>query len=286
MSVPPRPPAWEERLSLRFFLTFSPRLPRVSQPHPPPTLAPFERLTISRGEGGGILDATWYPAPPEPRGLVLFLHPWLEWGQAYFHRRGRIEAARAAGYHALTLDLPGFGDSSPAAGFFDLDIEVVLGFTEKRFPGLPHHLWGVSSGGYWAHLLLSRRAGVAGAFFEDVSPHLLEWSTRMVPGGRPAYALFRRLFPRAYRFLDLRQHAPFLHRGAVAYLSGELDQGVRPEDTRELARLARGECWIVPEADHLEAIKIQGQEVKELALRTFQQGERAGREGSSQTPEA
>src|SRR5262249_57142801 len=100
---------------------------------------------------------------------------------------------------------------------------------------LPLHVWGVSSGGFWAHLVLSATNGVAGAMFEDVSPHLLEWSWRVVPGWRPGYLFLRCAFPRVYRFLDLRRHAPALRVAAPAYLSGSADPGVRPADTRALA---------------------------------------------------
>ena len=36
-------------------------------------------------------------AAGEARGAVLLVSPWVPQGQAYFHRRGRIEALRAAG---------------------------------------------------------------------------------------------------------------------------------------------------------------------------------------------
>jgi pimeloyl-ACP methyl ester carboxylesterase len=204
---------------------------------------------------------------------VLLLHPWIEWGRSYFHRGGRVEALRAAGYSALAMDLPGFGGSGEAAGLLDRDVAAGLEFLAGGSPGLPLHVWGVSSGGYWAHLVLSQRNGVAGAMFEDVSPHLLEWSWRMVPGKRPGYLLLRCAFPRFYRYLDLRGHAPALHAARTAYVGGSEDLGVRPEDTRELAELAGGRCLIVPRARHLGAIKVAPEEVAALALETFREAE-------------
>ena len=96
----------------------------------------------------------------------------------------------------------------------------------ERASGLPLHVWGVSSGGYWSLALLSRPegSGIAGAMFEDVSPHLIEWSAHTAPWGRPFYAVFRTFLRRAYRFLDLRCHAPFLQVRAVAFAGGELDR--------------------------------------------------------------
>ncbi|MFP5288056.1 MAG: alpha/beta hydrolase [Thermoanaerobaculia bacterium] len=286
--VPPRPSIQEERLSMRLFLALSPRLERgPRQPEPPGDLLPFEDVAVPR-ETGGALAATWYPAEGGGRGAVLLVHPWLPWGRAYFHRRGRIEALRAAGYHALTLDLGGFGESPRAPGFFDRDVEAGLRFLRERAAGRPLHLWGVSAGGYWSHFVLSRTNGVAGAVFEDVSPHLFEWSWRMAPLGRPAYLFFRGVFRSSYRYLDARLHAPALTPAAVAYVSGGRDRGVRPEDTETLARLSGARCLIVPGAEHLASIKLANEEILALALETFRKAEArpTPAPGSSPAPSA
>lgn len=269
---PPRPSSLQERIASVFFFKLGPRLPRVSQPAPPEELRPWEPVAVARGEGVRPLAATWYPAE-RSRGAVLLLHPWLEWGKSYFHRRGRIEALRNAGYSALALDLGGFGGVERRPGFLDRDVEAGLDCLRRLAPGLPLHVWGVSAGGYWSHVVLSRREGVAGAMFEDVSPHLFEWSWRMVPLMRPAFFLFQRAFPAAYRFLDIRLHARSLKVSAASYVSGGRDPGVLPSDTRTLAEVAGGRCLIVPGAGHLGAIKAAHEEVVGLALETFGQAE-------------
>lgn len=280
-SVPPRPGVRQERLAMGLFLFLSPHLPPTRQPAPREELAPFEVVAVPRRNGSGSLTATWFPAE-RPRGAVLLLPPWLVWGRAYFHLRGRLQALRAAGYHALILDFPGFGGSGPVQGFFDRDVEDGLAFLRQRAAGLPLHVWGVSAGGSWAHLALSRVGGVSGAMFEDVSPHLLEWSWRVTPLWRPFYLFFRTFFRSAYRFLDVRRHAGSMPLGAVTYVSGERDHGVRPEDTRALAEAAGGRCRIVPGAGHLGAIKVAGEEIVALALDTFRRAEEAreARDGS------
>lgn len=279
-SLPSRPGARRERLSMGLFLYLSPQLPPTQQPDPRADLAPFETMAVPRRDRSGTLAATWFPAE-RPRGAVLLLPPWVVWGKAYFHLRGRLQALRAAGYHALVLDFPGFGDSGPVQGFFDRDVEDGLELLRQRAAGLPLHVWGVSAGGNWAHLALSRTRGVAGAMFEDVSPHLLEWCWRMSPFWRPCVLFFRAAFQSAYRFLDARRHAGAMALGAVTYVSGERDRGVRPGDTRALAEAAGGRCRIVPGAGHLGAIKVAGEEILALALDTFRRAEEEPRDGPS-----
>lgn len=293
-SAPPRPPAREERYASRLFLALSPRLPRVELAQPPERLQPWATVWIERPGRRGRLEGTWYSAEgarpandrygrwQEPRGAVLLLPPWLEWGRSYFHRRRRIESLRRAGFHALTFDFPGFAGSGPVDGLFDRDAADALAHLALRVPDLPLYVWGVSAGGYWSHPALSRCNGDAGdagrvraAFYEDVSPHLLEWASRTAPWARPFHRLFRLLFPRAFRYLDARLHAPALRGRPVVYLSGERDPGVRPEDTRALAAQAGGAADLVAEADHLQSIKVATQRVIDRALGTFLAAETA-----------
>jgi pimeloyl-ACP methyl ester carboxylesterase len=271
-ATPSRPPLPRERGALRLFRALSPRLPRFELPTPPPDLEPFEIAAVRRPGRPGRLAATWYPAAGETRGAVLLLPPWVPWGRSYFHRRGRVEALRAAGLGALAVDFPGFGDSGPPNGFFDRDVEDGLAELARRAPGLPLAVWGVSAGGYWAHPVLGRTNGVAAAFFEDVSPHLFEWSAQTRPLFRPMFLLFRVLFPSAYRFFDMRRHAEGFRVRRTAHVSGALDPGVRPEDTRELAARAGGRHLIVPGARHLESIKAAPAEVIGLAMATLRLG--------------
>ncbi len=270
---PRRPPGLQGRLAFFFLHAFAPRVPRVAPVEPPPQLAPFERFDVPGLAARDAMHATWFPAAAPVRGAVLLVHPWLRYGQAYFHRYGRIPALRAAGYHVLTFDLPGFGGSGPARGFWDTDIERMLDVLARRAPGVPWHYWGVSSGGVWGHVLLARRDGFAGAMFEDVSPHLLEWSWHAQPAGRLVYTAYRRFLGAGYRFLDLRRHAPFLRVRAVAHVVGERDPGIPVADARTLAEAARSELLVVPGAGHLDAIRQAQDKVIALALRTF---ERAG----------
>lgn len=222
------------------------------------------------------MEGTWFPLPSDalPRGAVLLAPPWTEWGRAYFHRRGRIEALRAAGYACLSFDMGGFGGTTPTRGFRDRDAEAALSELQRRAPGIPLHVWGVSSGGHWLHPLLARVEGVRGAVFEDVTPHLLEWSAGVQPSLRPAFRALRAAFPRTDRFMDMRNHAAHLRVRSTLYVAGGADPGIPETSTRDLAKRAGAACLMVERAGHLQAIKQAGGRVLGAALMTF---EAAGR---------
>jgi len=256
------------------FLSVSPRLAGAVSADPPQRLEPWQRVRIPRSYGTGTLAATWFPAAGPARGAVLLAPPWQRWGRAYFHRRGRLQALRDAGYHSLTVDLPGFGGSGPPAGFYDRDLADAAAYLDRCCPGLPLHLWGVSSGAYWSHPLLAATGRFSGAMFEDVSPHLLEWAWRTAPWGRPLYLFFRTAFRRAYRFLDARHHAPALRLARATYVAGGADEGIPLNASRALADLSRSRLEVVDGARHLESIKLARSRVLELALSTFCEAER------------
>ena len=269
MQQPPdRPSPRRERLASSLFRALAPRLHRP-EPIPPP-FEPFEPVAIPRPFASSPLAGTFFSAGPEARGAVLLAHPWLPWGRAYFYRRGRLEALRDAGYHTLAFDLGGLGESGPPGPTFpDRDVEAALAELRRRVGPLPIYLWGVSAGGCWSHAVLSRSDEVEGALFEDVSIHLLEWSKRKQPRGWPCYLILQYAFPDAYRFLDQRRHAPALRPGAIAYIGGERDNAVLPEETRELAERAGARCLIVERAGHLGAARADFEGVMGLALETF-----------------
>lgn len=246
-------------------------LPRRAIPEPPASLAPFERFRLPRADGAA-LDATFYPAQGEPRGAVLLGHPWMEWGQAYFHRRGRVEALRSAGWHALTFDQFGIGASAPPTGFGDRDVDDALAWLATRAAGLPLAVWGVSSGGYWMHPALSRRRDIAAAVFEDVTPHLWEWAAMHRPAMRTVNAAGRPFLRASAAFLDLRAHAPHLGARAACYVYGARDPAIPEEHARDLAKRAGAECLVVRDAGHLEAIKVANARVIDLALATLDRG--------------
>lgn len=270
VQAPPRPSEWQERAGLRLLGALGPQLPAATRVPAVPALFPYRNLSVRRSHGPGGLSATWYPAHLTPRGAVLLLHPWVAEGAGYFHRKGRIEALRAAGYHALTVDFPGFGGSGRPSGLYDRAVEDALRVLDRLSRGLDLFIWGVGSGGYWAHPAMARTDQVAGAMFEDVPPHLVGWSSRSPAWARPAYLLFKRMLPEVYRYLDARLHAAALDLGAVTYISGALNDTVRPQDTRMLAERAGGSYSIVRGAGHLGSIEVANRAVIRTALETLE----------------
>ena len=290
---PVRPRPIVEALGSRLLRALAPKTPSCSSLSPPAALAPWSPLTIHTE--GSRLSATWFPAQgfpaqgfpargfPAPashsessdadgkaRGVVVLAHPWVPGGQAYFFRRSRLKALRQAGYHALTFDFPGFGDSERwQPGFLDRDLSAVLDFVDTLAPGLPKFFWGVSAGGYWGHLSLSSRSDITAAVFEETPIHLIDWSDRVAPQRRWCHAFYRRVLAPAYRFLDLRRHAAHLQVSAASYISGLDDPGILPAETHELARLAKGQSRIVPNANHLDVIKRAGKDWTQMVLQTF-----------------
>ncbi len=264
----PRPARFEEWLGAKFLAVFSPRLGPRPEIVVPPELQNSTELRL--GNNGPTLAATWYPVE-RARGVVVLLPPWTSWGQTYFLRRGRIQALHEAGYHALTLEMPGRGASDKGWGFSDRELETALLDVKSRFEQLPLFVWGVSAGGYWAHPVLTRQSWIRAAFFEDVAPHLFEWIWRTSPLGRPFFLVLRLLFPRIYRFLDLRRHAPHLRGRPVTYVWGAEDRGIPAKSAKELAVSAGAEHLVVPGAGHLGSIKLATLEVVAAALATFEQ---------------
>jgi pimeloyl-ACP methyl ester carboxylesterase len=270
---PRRPPRWEERLGLFLFQAFAPKAGAAGDTTTPGQLAPFEEVEVEQ-RSGGRLSATFFPALTEnARGAVLLLHPWLPYGKAYFHRRGRLAALRDAGYHVLTPDLPSFGQSTKPDHYFDVAIEDALAWLRARAGGLPVHLWGVSAGGHWSHPLLARDREIPAAFFEDVSPHLLEWSWRSAPWGRPFYLFFRAFLRRAYRFGDMRLQAAALRGRRLHYVAGAEDASIPAEDSRRLAAASGSPLLLVPEAGHLGSIKVAQNQIVAAALELFARAE-------------
>ncbi len=269
-SLPPRPGRLEESLARFLLLAASPPLRRRAPALPSARLGQPRRFVTARRRGCGTIEGDLFRRPGGGRGLVVFLPPWVPQGGSWFFRHGRVEAVLDAGYDALVVDLPGLRRGRRGPGFFDREISALIADAAELVGDAPLFLWGVSSGGYWAHFALSSGARVEGVVFEDVAAHLLTWAHREAPQWAHFYRVFERFLTRAWPFLGIAAHAPFLGVERGLWISGELDRGVLPDETRLVAHEAGGRSMIVEAAGHLGAMRVAPARVLDAALGVFE----------------
>ena len=237
-----------------------PRLPHPLPVEPPAALAPFVDLAVPRKRGRGqarrhlVRDggrAGRRPSPPPPGQLGSRSTSTVAVGS-------RRCAARA--YAALALDLAGFGESGPPAGFHDQDVEAGLRVpARRRCSGLPlHRLWG-SAAAATGHTPCCREPRVSSArcsrTWRFISSLGCGASSRTAASAIACSAASFRAATASSTFAATRA-APAGPRAAAYCVSGERDSGVLPEETRLLAELASARCLVVPGAGHLTSIKV------------------------------
>lgn len=237
---------------------------------PPPPEWGAQPFGIPRA-AGGVLAALLFPVEA-PRGVVILAHPGIAPAKGYFHRGDRIPFLRALGFHVVTFDHGGFGESDAIQGLYHREWADVLAWARRRFPDLPLHAWGVSLGGYFAHhALAADERGVESAIFEQVAPDLLAYRVKGQPIVRAGKLLSSVLAPEASRWLPAHGHALHAKAERTLYVSGEADQGVPLAEARRLVRAASplARHHVVPGAGHLEAWKLGGAAVRDAVRATL-----------------
>lgn len=237
---------------------------------PPPSEWGAQPFGVPRPEGG-MLAALLFPAP-HARGVVLLAHPSVAAGKGYFHRNDRVPFLRELGFHVVTFDHGGFGESDAPAGLHHREWAALLAWARRRFPDLPVHVWGVSLGGYFAHhALAADEPGVASAVFEQVAPNLFAYRFEGAPLTRAGHALARTLAPGGARWFGADAHALHVKADRVLYVSGARDRGVPLADATRLVHAASplARHHVVEGAAHLEAWKLGGAAVREAVRATL-----------------
>ena len=175
--------------------------------------SPSSRSRSSGPVGSGVLTATWYPAAGRSAKRAAWsccCTPGSPGGSPI--STGAVGSRRCA--PPATPPWPSISRASAAAARAPASWTATSRTPWSTCAGGPRvgrsTSGGSARGGYWAHPVLSRVDGVSGAMFEDVSSHLIKWSWRRLPLKRPLYVFFLVFFRRAFRYLDLRRHAPAL----------------------------------------------------------------------------
>lgn len=211
----------------------------------------YERFEVRNPDGGllhGLLRET---AAAVPRGVLILAHPMGFAAKGFFLKYGHLELFREAGYHCVTFDFNGFGESESTSFEFPDDLLAVARWTRQRYPGLPLAVVGASFG--------AMRAIEAGAapdcpfqviVAEAVAPSLAEfWRRYPLP-----YFVLRTislLHPRGER--RLRPEARILEFPAghrVLLIHSQTDPLTPPAHGDTLAAMA-------PKHVHLERLVVE-----------------------------
>lgn len=85
-------------------------------------------------------------APSQPKGVVILAHPYLAEARNFFLGRGHADMYRSLGYHVITFDFNGFGESPFHDFAYASDLEAVADEARRRYGNLLICGHGVSFG--------------------------------------------------------------------------------------------------------------------------------------------
>ncbi len=242
-----------------------------------------------------------YRQPHQPaRGVIVFC-PEMEGNSssAPFY----CESLWNAGYDVFGFDFRNQGESDFQPGYEPLhwlteyeaeDALAAVRFARKQenWRGLPLGMVGISRGGGAALTAASRcdsirAVAVEGAFTTDLlmEHYTIRWAAVYIPQWlmnlfplwhvRGTLALVRLIsqFRRKCRYVRLERELPALRRKPVLQIQGACDNYVPQETARRLARRlpASHEFWLVPEANHNKARKVDREEYDRRLVEFFEQ---------------
>ena len=185
------------------------------------------------------------------RGVVVCAHPMGLAAKGHWLPNGLAAALRPAGFHVVSFDFNGFGES-PSTNFdWPADLVAVGRWAQRRFAGLPVHVVGASFGAM--HALNALAAG-PGYPFERV----------VAEACPPTLPLFWRAYPLPHAVLQVaRLFAPAAERR----LRPEAAIAALPTGVRVLLVHSEGDlltpAW---HGDRLQAAAPAGARVERLVL--------------------
>ncbi len=232
----------------------------------------FEAVEFASTDGT-TLHGWWLPAQTEPRGIVIHFH-----GNAQnisTHVRF-AEWLPANGYHLFVFDYRGFGlsGSAPTRRGIVRDSLAALRYVAARPETAPNTLfiWGQSLGGTAALNALAQSDVEVRAVLIDSTyfSHAAIASEKMA--GLPLFLQPLRLLRPLFVSSGLDAETAIRHLEVpVAFLHGEADRIVPHHHSQTLHKLAPnpGPLWIIPEADHCDAVLRFPETVQPLILSFF-----------------
>jgi alpha-beta hydrolase superfamily lysophospholipase len=264
-------------LGLAASWAFGSAMVRASPSDVPPARPPARDLRIVTQDGIS-LGATYWPGREAASPGILLLH-----GSESSRAAMADNAAWLAGqgYAALTVDLRGYGQSTPAEHSFGLyesrDAKAAFAWLKHRQQGAPVAVIGVSLGGA-ASLLgdggpLPADALILQAVYPDIR-HAIRNRIAALTATAPAYLLEPLLsFQSRPRFgawparlaplAALRRYS-----GPVLVIGGGADRFTPPSETRAMFDAVRGpgSVWFARGADHAQVSGLESDTYRQRVL--------------------
>lgn len=205
---------------------------------------------------GSRLEGALIKAMGQPKGVIIFCHPFMKYGYHYFIKSGHIDIMSRAGFEGVLFNFKGFGGSKIAGPSFYDDVLGALDFAHDRFPGMPVHILGSSFGGYHAvHALAQPGVQAQSAFLDSVPPR----ATNFFRKG-PLGVAFRFLNKSPWGSLcgttPLTDDLDQIKRTPLHFVYGDADKYYLEGERHEFSnRTPESRFTMLPGAGHLEAIK-------------------------------
>jgi len=222
----------------------------------------------------------WFLESPGARATIVVVH------NADSTRAdpgiGLLDLQRAYvrnGFNVFAFDLRGRGESGGGRDELGsgelLDLEAAAGYVQRRTEGLPLILHGFGLGATLALHAAGHHLEVAGVIadspYESVREHLrYRWRRLPAPLFSAACWLARKLYGADVMTLRPALGIARLAGVPVLLIHGSLDREVPVAQTLNLAAASlseRNDVWIVPEAGHCEAYRLESQAYVARCLR-------------------
>ena len=105
----------------------------------------YERFEIAGRHGGSLVGLVRHTSEVA-RGVILFAHPMGVAAKGFFIKHGHVDLLANAGFHCVTFDFNGFGESTSRSFAYPDDIARVAAWARARFDSLPMAAFGASFG--------------------------------------------------------------------------------------------------------------------------------------------